>query len=190
VKSLHDFLREVVALTEGAGVPYMLTGSIASTYYGRPRATQDIDLVIDPAQVALHRFVRAALESGHYVDDGDAAAALEQRGMFNMIDAGSGYKLDLIVRKDRPYSLEEFARRRLKSLSGVRLSIVSPEDAVLSKLEWAKEWQSERQLQDALGIIVTQGESLDIRYLREWAAPLGVTVLLERLLEQGSRGGG
>lgn len=143
----------------------MLTGSIASTYYGRPRATQDIDLVIDPAQVALHRFV-------------------------NMIDAGSGYKLDLIVRKDRPYSLEEFARRRLKSLSGVRLSIVSPEDAVLSKLEWAKEGQSERQLQDALGIIVTQGESLDIRYLREWAAPLGVTGLLERLLEQGRRGGG
>ncbi|MBN1837153.1 MAG: hypothetical protein JW820_14955 [Spirochaetales bacterium] len=137
----------------------------------------------------MHRFVRAAVESGYYVDDGDAAAALEQRGMFNVIDAGSGYKLDLIVRKDRPYSLEEFARRQLKSLSGARLSIVSPEDAILSKLEWARERQSERQLQDALGIIVTQGETLDIRYLREWAVPLGVTGLLEKLLEQGRRGG-
>jgi hypothetical protein len=190
VKSLHDFLSELVSLLEAARIPYMVTGSIASTYYGRPRATQDIDLVIDPESRALHSFVRAALDGGYYVDERDAAEALERRGMFNVIDAGSGYKLDLIVRKDRPYSVEEFARRRLKSLPGARISIVSPEDAILSKLEWAREGQSERQLQDALGIMVAQGERLDTHYLRKWAAGLGVTGLLEKLLQQARRSGG
>lgn len=163
----------------------MVTGSIASTFYGRPRATQDVDLVVDPNAQSLARFVRSAAARAYYVDDQEARDALERRSMFNIIDTDSGYKLDVIVRKDRPYSVQEFARRRATTVSGVRAYVVSPEDAILSKLEWAREGGSERQFLDALGIASIQGPDLDLPYLRRWAAELDVSELLERLLREG-----
>ncbi|MBN1836035.1 MAG: hypothetical protein JW820_09310 [Spirochaetales bacterium] len=184
MKSLHDFLGELTGLLEEAGIPYMLTGSIASTFYGRPRATQDVDLVVDPNAQSLTRFVRSATARAYYIDDQDAREALERRSMFNLIDTDSGYKLDLILRKERPYSVEEFARRRPTTISGVRAYVVSPEDAILSKLEWAREGGSERQFLDALGIAVIQRRDLDLRYLRRWAGELNVSDVLERLLRE------
>ena len=146
-----------------------MCGSVASSLHGIPRATQDVDLVIDPNTASLERFVRAAAARDYYVDDQDAHEALDRRSMFNVIDPGSGYKLDLIVRRQRSFSVEEFARRRPVTVSGVRAYVVSPEDALLSKLEWVREGGSERQFLDALGIALVQGEILDTPYLRRWA---------------------
>jgi len=107
--------------------------------------------------------------------------AISRTTMFNVFDAASGYKADLIVRKARPFSVEEFSRRRSVDLLGLSLYIVAPEDAVLSKLEWAKAGQSERQYADALGIAIVQGEMLDWKYLRKWSTALDLDELLQRL---------
>ena len=69
----------------------------------------------------------------------------------------------------------------------MRLFIVSPEDTILSKLEWAKKGESERQLRDAAGVLLAQGARLDRSYLLRWAAELGVSDLLSRLLGEVDR---
>ena len=187
MKSQHEFVTDILSLVTAAGIPYMITGSLASTYYGRPRTTQDIDLVIEADANRLSAFVAAVQKRGYYVDANDAAEALSRRSMFNIIDADSGYKLDLIVRKDREYSREEFGRRREITLLGTRAFMVSPEDSILSKLEWSREGASERQFLDALAVARTQGDSLDIGYLSRWAEELGLTTELERLLAEARR---
>jgi hypothetical protein len=187
VKSQHEFVTDILSLVTAAGIPYMITGSLASTYYGRPRTTQDIDLVIEADANRLSAFVAAVQKRGYYVDANDAAEALSRRSIFNIIDADSGYKLDLIVRKDREFSRQEFGRRREVTLLGGRAFMVSPEDSILSKLEWSREGASERQFLDALAVARTQGDDLDLAYLKRWAQELGLTAELERLLSEAKR---
>lgn len=187
MKSQNEFVADILSLVAAADIPYMITGSLASTYYGRPRTTQDIDLVIEADATRLNAFVAAAHQRGYYVDANDAADALSRRSMFNIIDAESGYKLDLIVRKDREYSRAEFGRRREVTLLGRRAFMVSPEDSILSKLEWSREGASERQFLDALAVARTQGDDLDMDYLRRWARELRLTEELERLSSEARR---
>lgn len=175
-------LDRIIAKLEGAGVPYMVTGSVASSYHGRPRTTHDIDIVIDPAPSALRAFVESLLADGYYVDLASAMEALARRRQFNVIEQRTGWKIDLIVIKDRPFSRTEFARRRPGSVMGVRAFVTSREDAILSKLEWAAKSESERQLEDVAGILSVGGE-LDREYLEEWVERLGLGDQWERARE-------
>ncbi|HMC64579.1 MAG TPA: hypothetical protein VKI65_06545 [Gemmataceae bacterium] len=123
-----------------------------------------------------------SLGSDYYVGKESAHDALRNRSTFNIIDFQSGWKADLIVQKDRPFSREEFDRRKTENLSGLQVPIVSPEDVILSKLEWSKISESERQIRDALGVAVVQWKILDKEYLRKWAEELGVADRLEAVL--------
>ena len=106
---------------------------------------------------------------------------LDRQGQFNAIDIRSASKIDLIVRKDRPFSVEEFGRRQRVDLSfAVGVAVVSPEDAVLPKLEWAKSTDSERQLRDVASIL-EMNPRLDRRYVDGWAEALGVDHLWRRV---------
>jgi len=164
-------------------IPYMITGSVATSYHGRPRSTHDADIVIDPTAQQLDSLVRDLDAAGFYVDPDAARAALEHRLMFNAIETQQGCKIDLIIKKDRPFSLEEFGRRQHVDLSfGRGVAVVSPEDVVLSKLEWARKGgDSERQLRDAAGVI-EMNPSVDRDYVERWARALGVSDLWQQLL--------
>ena len=102
---------------------------------------------------------------------------------FNIIDEASGFKADLIVRKERPFSRTEFSRRIRVSLLGQMLEMATPEDVILSKLEWSKRGSSERQREDALHVARTQGEKLDLAYLEKWFHELGVSDLWVHIRE-------
>jgi len=184
MKSQFEFLKELLSTLNQAGISYMITGPLASTYYGRPRTTQDIDLVIEAESIPLRAFVDTVRRLGYYADPDDAADALIHRSMFNIIDPESGYKLDAIIRKDRDYSIEEFKRRKEVFLNGEPVFMAAPEDAILNKLEWARESQSERQFLDALGIVLIEKDSLDFGYLKRWASFLGLSADLSRLLSK------
>lgn len=175
-------LGEVVRLLEALGVPYMVTGSVASSHHGRPRMTQDVDVVADPTPAALARLVDELASAGFYVDRATAQDALARRRQFNVIEPRSASKIDVIIRKERPFSHEELARRRSVQLgSGTRVWLASPEDTVVSKLEWArKAGGSEKQLGDVAGILAVQGEALDREYIERWVRELGVFDLWER----------
>ena len=179
MSELVGFIRELTTLLGSAGVEYMITGSLASTYYAEPRSTVDVDVVAAASSSNLVEFVRSLDKERFYAPDVETVISSSQ---FNVISLTSSWKLDVIVRKSRPFSVMEFERRQRVNLLGIHTFIATPEDVVLAKLEWAKSSESERQLRDAKSIIEVQGEALDLAYLRQWAEELSVSVALERLL--------
>ncbi|MBN1506716.1 MAG: hypothetical protein JW955_07710 [Sedimentisphaerales bacterium] len=180
-----EFLERLTGLLDRAGIPYMVAGSMSSSVHGRPRATQDADIVIDPTEDQLESLV-ALLEQGYYVSREAAFDAFRHRTMFNVIHLEGGWKADLIVLKNRPFNRQEFDRRRQIDAMGQTFWVASPEDTILNKLEWMKGRESEVQYSDAFGVAVTQWADLDQKYLRTWAGPLGVDNLLTRLLKEAA----
>ena len=172
--SLESLLTLVVGILEDREIPYMLTGSLASSYHGAPRSTKDIDLVVDGSREAFESLAVPLREAGLYVSEEAIRQAVSTRGMFNAIDPETGWKVDFIVRKDRPFSVHEFARRQETHYLGLALRVARAEDVVVAKLEWAKLADSERQLRDVAEIISVQGEDLDLDEVAEWVERLGL----------------
>jgi len=170
--------RVVRALVE-AGLPHMVSGSFASNLHGVPRMTQDADLVVEADEAGALRLVRL-LEREFYVSREAARDAVAHRRAFNAIHLETGFKVDLIVKKQRPFSAEELRRRRPWPLAGQQVDFATAEDTILAKLEWARIGDSDRQYGDAVGIVRVQGARLDWTYLEGWAEGLGVRDLLER----------
>jgi hypothetical protein len=167
-------LATIVFELDRAGIPHMLAGSFASSYHGDPRTTNDIDLVIDPTREALEGFVRGLDADHYYVSESAALDAFSRRRQFNVILLDSGWKADLIVCKNRPFSRSEFARRQPAEIDEIRVFIATAEDTVIAKLEWARAGESERQLRDVSGILELRHAALDLDYIREWVHELGL----------------
>ena len=173
-ETVDDVIRRIVNILDAASVPYMLTGSFASSLQGMPRATQDIDLVIAPTPASLEALLKNFPENRYYVSREAAFDAYQRSSLFNVIDFASGWKINFIVRKPRDFSRLEFDRRAPANVLGTTVLVASPEDVLISKLEWAKLAESERQIEDAAGIIRTQGRDLDTVYIEHWAEKLGL----------------
>jgi 3-isopropylmalate dehydratase small subunit len=93
--SVQEVFRRITAALDRAGIKCMLTGSFASAYYGTPRSTQDIDLVVEASPAQLRAFVQSLSNDGYYVDLDAALEAHKRQSMFNVID--------LIIRKSRGF---------------------------------------------------------------------------------------
>jgi hypothetical protein len=181
--------RRLVGVLHSLEIPYMVGGSLASSFHGIPRSTNDVDLVakIHPAQVEA---LVAALRDEYYTDPpGTIREAIERRRMFNFIHFASSLKFDVYPLGSEPYAQAAFARRSFQPYQLSKDDILwfyvsSPEDTVLAKLRWyqASSRALERQWSDVLDVVRVQGEALDRAYLRQWAAALGVTDLVEAAL--------
>ena len=177
----------VLAALDRFEIPHMVAGSHASSYHGRPRSTNDIDLIIAPrTRRSLVEFAESFPDDRFYASASAAEEAFLARGMFNVIDMQTGVKVDLILRKARPFSESEFARRKPARIFGVPVFVATPEDTILSKLEWAKLGESERQLRDVEGVMAMAGAELDRAYIEHWARELGVTALWERVQREAA----
>jgi hypothetical protein len=180
MESQIDFLKRLLEKLSKAGIDFMVVGSVAASFHGHPRTTMDIDAVVEGDEETLRRFARS-LGEGYYVDEEEIKQAIRSQRAFNIIDESSGYKADRIIRKNRPFSRAEFGRRLEFEIFGVTAQIATPEDVILSKLEWSKLGSSERQWQDALQVARTQAEGLDLDYIEKWSKELGVYDLWQRL---------
>lgn len=133
----------------------------------------DVDFVIHPTTAQLRALVQSLEQPGIYVSAEAALEALERESMFNVVDTTSGWKADLIIRKSRPFSQAEFARRQSIEFEGISLWVATVEDTILAKLEWAALSDSARQLEDVSALIRVAGQ-LDHDYLDRWIAELGL----------------
>ena len=185
--TLSDLLTVIVHALDAAGIPHMIAGSLASTLHGEPRSTRDIDMVVDLTPEQLASFVDSLDRERFYV--GDAFGALERRDQFNVIDVTTGWKVDLIVRKERPFSQAEFDRRQPAVILGVTTAVASVEDTILAKLEWAQAGDSDRQRRDVTAMISVQRATLDMGYLRHWAEALDVTAELDAAIRLANEDG-
>jgi predicted nucleotidyltransferase len=157
-----------------AGIAYMISGSFASAYYGAPRSTQDIDIVIDATPDQLRAFIHSLPAEQYYVDLDAALDAHRVKSMFNVIDLTAGWKIDLILHKARHFSVEEFRRPEEVDMDGVQLFVVSAEDAIIAKLEWSKGSHSRRQIEDVTAVIQARRNVLDFAYIEKWTRELGI----------------
>jgi hypothetical protein len=184
---VSDPLVVVAALADafdGLGIPYLVGGSLASSLYGVPRATQDADLMADVKRQHIEPLTRA-LEPDFYVAAELISDAIRRRSSFNVIHLASMFKADIFLPRNDEWSREEWARVRTESISigtdpkAIRFS--SAEDTILHKVLWYRLGGdiSDKQWSDILGILRIQATSLDWAYLEKYAAVLNVGDLLQ-----------
>lgn len=182
MKNEIDILRDVSERLSSAGIDFMLTGSVAMSYYATPRMTRDIDIV-----VALHRShiesISRLFGLDYYVSEEAVADAIRYKSMFNIIHFESVIKVDLIVLAGSPFAVSAFGRRKTLELSDFQTTIISREDLILSKLVWAKDSGSEMQIRDVRNLLTA---SCDLDYVRKWAEELTVKQSLESLLNENA----
>jgi hypothetical protein len=130
--------------------------------------------VIAPTQAQLVALIRQFPRDRYYADEQQALSALANKTQFNVIDLATSWKTDFIIAKDSEYARTALSRRVPVDIAGIRVCVASPEDVILAKLQWAKLANSERQLQDAAGIVRTQHSKLDVAYIERWTSVLGV----------------
>ena len=182
-----EVVAKLAAVLDELGIRYAVAGSLASSLYGVPRATNDADLVADLRGAKIDHFV-AGIEKEFYVDVEMVRSAVGDHSSFNVLDQATMLKVDVFVPERDEWIEEELARARLETIdlqgqpTGIRFT--TPEDTLLYKLVWYRLGgeQSDRQWGDIAGVVKIQDTRLDVTYLRKWASHLRVTDLLDRAL--------
>lgn len=170
-----EFLKEIVGRLEAEHIAYMVTGSVAMSFYGTPRMTRDVDLVIECRPEDVDRIAKLFARDC-YVDAAMIRDAVRRKSMFNVIHNASIIKADFVVRKDEPFRREEFKRRCRVEMDGTAMWVVTPEDLILTKLDWSAD--SDLHRSDVLNMIRAV-HHLDWTYLRHWAENLGLSEKLK-----------
>lgn len=165
-----EVLKIVVKRLESAGVPYMITGSIAANFYTTPRMTRDIDIVIEIGENNIE-VLFFLFSDDFYIDKDSIRNAICNKQIFNIIHKEGVVKIDFIIRKDKKYSKIEFSRKRSIVFEELKINVTSPEDLILSKLFWAKDTLSEMQIRDVRNLMKTVPD-LDIKYIENWIKEL------------------
>ena len=181
--TLEDLLSRLSPILEQSQVPYMLTGSVASSAHGKPRSTLDLDIVIAPSRSQLVELMKEFPSDRFYADEQQAINALTNRSQFKVIDFASNWKVDFIIAEDSEYGRTAISRRHLMDVAGSAMYVASAEDVILAKLRWAKLGGSDRQLQDAAEIVGAQGSRLDRAYIEGWVDELHVKAQWEAVRE-------
>jgi hypothetical protein len=160
---------------------------MASSVYGKVRFTQDADLTVEPFDNQADNLFEL-LKPTFYISREAMYQALRQQKSFNIIHLESAFKIDIFIRKDTAFEKQILLRRKSLKLSDALerpFSVVSPEDIILLKLQWYHDSGcSERQWDDVLGILTTQGEKLNFKYLKKWSVILEINELLEKAISK------
>lgn len=180
-----QLLKSITAFLKKHTIPYMITGAWSVIYYGRPRASHDIDFVVEMDKKELKRIIQAFQQlSNEYLIQLDAIEkAVLQKGMFNILHLPTMLKLDFWILKDNPFDKARFVRRKQVKLLNQFMSIATAEDTILKKLLWYTESKIEKHLVDAAFIYQIQDKLLDKKYLEEWAKKHQTTKLLKELVD-------
>jgi hypothetical protein len=183
--SQPGLLKKATATLDWLGVDFMLTGSLVSSLQGEPRATHDIDLVVDLPSDRVDAMLAEFPPPDYYLSRNAVEQAIAQKGMFNLLDLREGDNVDFWMLTDAPFDLSRFARRQHIDIEGVSIAISAPEDTILMKLKWsAAVGRSDRQFRDALAVYELQRGVLDLAYLEHWVGILGLTEDWQRLLTE------
>ncbi|MGH2413746.1 MAG: hypothetical protein ACRDEA_08650, partial [Microcystaceae cyanobacterium] len=177
---------DIAEKLERLGINYLVGGSVASSLLGEPRATLDLDLVVDLRLQQVPDFL-AIVESRFYVSEKAVLEAINHESSFNLIDLETTEKIDIFILKNQPYCQEEMRRRQRLVISSDPeqfLYFSTAEDLIIQKLVWYRlEFsQSDRQWRDILGVLKVQFGKLDLSYLQYWALELELSDLLARSL--------
>lgn len=160
-------LKSVVQELDDLKLSYFLIGSFAVSYYGRPRATHDIDIKISSPQITIKTLVDR-FSKQFYISEEGIREALKHRTMFNLIHYETNTKVDFWILNEDPFDQERFKRKKMVNLLGVPTAITTAEDLIIIKLKWYQESESDKHLNDVKGILEIQENKLDKKYIEKW----------------------
>lgn len=191
---LHDyelraFLTRVIGVLERLDISYMVVGGFAATFYGQPRLTLDVDIVVDMRWEHARAFVAAFPSSGYYVSEDSILDSLTHRYPFNVIESATAAKVDLVPLPHDTFTREAFQRRRQAEYDaeGNAATFIAPEDLVVAKLLAYQATESDRHLRDAKGVLVIQGDDVNLDLIRQASLVAGVFDMFEMILEAAHR---
>ena len=177
-----EILKLLVSKLEKLSAQYFITDSIASSYYGIPRFTHDVDVVLTIGKRDVDKVIQLFKDDGYISREG-IMEALSGSGMFNFIHSKTGLKIDFWINKGDSFTKSCFNRAlKVEVAEGFRAFMASPEDVLLHKVYWNHLMPSERQIRDAQGIIAVQSSRLDIQYIEKWAKEMGIEEMVKDLL--------
>jgi len=180
-----DLLRKIVEVLEGLGLSYLVTGSTATIFYGEPRFTADIDIVVQLSPDRVPDLAGAFDADNFYLDEESIRHAVARCGQFNIIHPASGLKVDIMVPGPGAFDRSRFARaRRVRPAEDYEASFASPEDVIVKKMESYREGGSEKHLRDIASVVKISGEELDWQYLERWARDLDLDEVWKVVLER------
>jgi hypothetical protein len=177
----RELLVDALRRLNQAGLDYMLTGSMASNYWGIPRTTHDLDFVIQLPPSSISKMVQA-FQSDYYLDEQAVRSAFAPPWQFNAIDNRSALKVDFWLLHPDDFEEEMFRRRFKVLVFGEPAWIATKEDVILHKIYWHLVTPSDRQLADAAGVVAIQRDSLDLPYLTDRARRINGEEILQKLL--------
>ena len=179
-------IKYTISVLDDMSIPYAIGGSFASSVHGYPRQTHDVDLTVEPFPGREDEFAGRFPAADYYAAANMVRDALARRASFNVLHLHTMFKIDVFIRKDRPFDVAMFGRRVPAPVFGPAegmFNVLTAEDVVLIKMEWYRLGGevSDRQWNDVLGVLRTQAGRLDDAYLDRWAADIGVKDLLDRV---------
>jgi len=178
----------VIETLDKLGIPYVVCGSIASSAFGLPRSTMDADIIVNLTEVQIPELI-SLLRDDFYIDAGAMRDAIKFQSSFNIIHYQTSCKIDCYILKRQPYEQIKFSRRRREYVLSEKCPMwyfLTPEDSILSKLQWYQisGGVSERQWRDIIGVLEVQGDILERSYLEKWSQQLGLTELLQKAIQE------
>jgi len=179
-----ELLKKVAKTLEQLDIPYIVTGGVAVTVWGRPRFTVDIDIAVEVSLSQSEKLVDRLrkIDKKIYISDIAVSQAVSGKGEFNLIHP-DGLKVDFWVLEEDAYTRSRIRRKKTKKVWGQNIAFISPEDLILAKLVWYKKGRSTRQMEDIESIIAIQ-KKLDWRYIKRWAAIQSTEKFLDLVLKK------
>jgi hypothetical protein len=168
------------------GIRHYVGVSVASSFHGAVRSTMNVDVVADMTEAHPLDFLRCFGED-FYVSDAAVREAIRRKSCFNLIHLPTSFKVDVFITRQRPFDASAMNRATMERLgegNGLEIRVATPEDSIISKLEWYRKTNetSERQWDDVMRLVKLLGDAADIDYLKASAESVNVQDLLERLL--------
>lgn len=163
-------------------IPYMITGGAAVGFWGQIRTTMDIDILVQIQMNKIGTFFKS-IENDAYIDIEAAQKAIINKQVFNIIFKKTYFRIDLIPLKEDAYEQQKFGNRTKLNFQGRDIYVISPEDLIISKLQWSKSaGGSERQIQDCASIYQLNYEMLNLPYLNTWIKQLNLEEEFKRIV--------
>jgi hypothetical protein len=173
--SQQKLLEHLLPVLEKNNIDYMITGSLVSSLQGEPRATHDIDIVVQIHADSIPSLLSTFQPPRFYLSESGIKEAIQHQTMFNLLDTTEGDKIDFWILTGDSFDRSRFERKYIEEVFGLKMKVSSPEDTILAKLRWAKlSGGSEKQFTDALRVFEVQHGQLDMNYLERWAKGLQV----------------
>ncbi len=165
-------LVEVAKVLDSKHIPYMVSGSVAMTFYSVSRSTRDIDMVVHLQEADIEQLIENL--PNFYYHKESMQTEVRRGGMFNMIDHKTGFKIDFIVLKQTEYALKAFSRRQQFDVLAEKIWVISIEDLIIAKLRWIQELYSDRQAEDIRQLL--PNSILDRQYVEFWTKKLALNL--------------